>query len=142
MPEDSSREGAPAPDLESGDAEAIHEAKETVRSGAARETTLPAHLQHLPERERAQRLDLKKTFADQEHSLRQRYAGSILWILALQLFIADIVFVAFAWVGEDWQVSAGVMEVWLGATVVQVVGVVFVVTRHLFWNRDGNPAES
>jgi hypothetical protein len=139
MPEDSSREGAPEPG--SGDAEAIHEARETVRSGAARETTLPTHLQHLPERERAQRLDLKKTFADQEHALRQRYASSILWILALQLLIADVVFVAFAWAGADWKLSSGVMEVWLGATVVQVVGVVCVVTRHLFWNRDGSPAE-
>jgi hypothetical protein len=132
--------GDESPDLSAGDAGAIHEAKETVRSGSARETTLPAHLQHLPERERAQRLDLKKTFADQEHALRQRYAGSILWILALQLLIADLVFIAFAWAGEDWELSSGVMEVWLGATVVQVVGVVFVVTRHLFWNRDGSPA--
>jgi hypothetical protein len=33
-------------------------------------------------------------------------------------------------------VTPGVVEVWLVATVVQVVGVVAEVTRHLFPNRD------
>jgi hypothetical protein len=48
----------------------------------------------------------------------------------------------FAWVGADWDLPAGVIEVWLGATVVQVVGIVLIVTRHLFPNRDGKPALS
>jgi hypothetical protein len=119
--------------------DALREAKDTLRSGEARETTLPEHLRHLPERERAQRLGLKKVFADQEHDLRQRYANWIIGILAVQLLVADGVFVAFAWVGKDWALTPGVIEVWLGATVVQVVGIVLIVTRHLFPNRDGEP---
>jgi hypothetical protein len=47
--------------------------------------------------------------------------------------------VAFAWIGENWDLSSGVIEVSFGATVVQVVGIVFIVARHLFPNRDGGP---
>jgi hypothetical protein len=56
--------------------------------------------------------------------------------LGAQLFVADAIFVVFAWAGSGWDLTPGVMEVWLVATVVQVVGVAAVVTRHLFPNRD------
>jgi hypothetical protein len=68
------------------------------------------------------------------------YANGILAILGFQLLVTDAVFVAFAWAGEGWSLSPGVIEVWLGATVVQVVGIVLIVTRHLFPSRDGRPA--
>jgi hypothetical protein len=42
------------------------------------------------------------------------------------------VFITYAWVGHDWSVPAGVVQVWLGATFVQIVGVVIVITRSLF----------
>jgi hypothetical protein len=58
--------------------------------------------------------------------------------LGAQFLIADAVFVTFAWAGQGWELPPGVVEVWLAATVVQVVGVVAVVTRHLFPNRDGD----
>jgi hypothetical protein len=51
--------------------------------------------------------------------------------------IADGVFVAFAWVGQGWDLAPGVIEVWLAATVVRVVAVVAIVTCHLFPSRDG-----
>jgi hypothetical protein len=50
------------------------------------------------------------------------------------------VFVAFAWAGQDWHLSTAVIDVWLAATVVQVVGIVLVVTRNLFPDRDAKPA--
>jgi hypothetical protein len=103
-------------------------------------TSLPDHLIYLPERERVQDMDLRQLFADQEHALRQRYGVWILRLLGAQFLIADAVFVLFAWVGRRWEVPPGVIEVWLAATVVQIVGVVAVVTRHLFPNRDGRPA--
>ena len=56
--------------------------------------------------------------------------------------IADAVFVVFAWAGRGWELPPGVIEVWLAATVVQVVGVVAIVTRHLFPNRDGSEASA
>lgn len=99
---------------------------------------IPAEFRYLDEQERAQRISLKRLFAEQEHGLRQRYADWILRLLGAQFVVADAVFVAFAWVGRGWDLPPGVIEVWLAATVVQVVGVVAVVTRHLFPNRDGN----
>jgi thiosulfate reductase cytochrome b subunit len=117
-------------------ADALREAMQSVQSGAARTTTLPEHLRHLPERERAQELTLKQVFAQQEYDLRQRYAFWILIILGVQLLIADGVFIAFAQIGESWVLSPGVIQVWLAATVVQVVGIVLVVTRHLFPNKN------
>jgi hypothetical protein len=93
-------------------------------------------LARLREREKVQEIELRGQFAKQEHGLRQRYGEWILRILGVQLLVADAIFVAFAWIGVGWDLPAGVVEVWLVATVVQVVGVVAVVTRHLFPNRD------
>ena len=78
---------------------------------------------------------MKRVFAQLEHDLREQYATWILKILGAQLIVTDLVFLAFAWVGKDWDLSAGVIEVWLAATVVQIVGIVLVVTRHLFPDR-------
>jgi hypothetical protein len=103
-------------------------------------TALPQHLMHLAEQERAQDIRLKRLFAEQEHGLRQSYADWILRILGAQFLIADVVFVAFSWAGRRWNLPPEVIEVWLAATVVQVVGVIAIVTRHLFPNRDGRPA--
>lgn len=98
---------------------------------------VPEEFRFLDEQERVQGMTLRHLFAEQEHGLRQKYADWILWLLGAQFVIADAVFVAFAWAGRDWELSPGVIEVWLAATVVQVVAVVAIVTRHLFPNRDG-----
>jgi glutathione S-transferase len=98
------------------------------------------HLAHFAERERAQSLELRQLFAEQEHGLRQSYAEWLLWLLGAQFLIADAVFVAFAWAGRRWDLPPEVIEVWLASTVVQVLGVVAVVTRHLFPNRDERSA--
>jgi glutathione S-transferase len=99
---------------------------------------IPEEFRFLDEQERVQGLALRRLFAEQEHGLRQRYADRIHWLLGAQFVIADAVFVAFAWAGQGWDLPPGVIEVWLAATVVQVVGVVAVVTRHLFPNRDAD----
>jgi glutathione S-transferase len=108
--------------------------------GSAEVAPVPEHLMHLSEQEHAQDLELRQLFAEQEHGLRQSYGEWILWLLGAQFVIADLVFVAFAWVGRRWDLPPGVIEAWLAATVVQVVGVIAIVTRHLFPNRDGRPA--
>ncbi len=110
---------------------------EIVQADAAREARLPEKLRHLPERERALELELKQSFAEQEHALRERYATWILVVLAGQFLISDAVFVAYAWAGESWEIPAGVIQGWLAAMVIQIVGVAHVVTRHLFPSRDG-----
>lgn len=49
-----------------------------------------------------------------------------------QVLCADAVFVTYAWHGMHWRVPAAAIESWLAATVVQVIGVVLVITRSLF----------
>ena len=119
----------------------IGEVDETKVGISKHDPLLPKHLRHLTEREREQKLTLQRLFAEQEHGLRQSYAEWLLWLLGTQFLIADAVFVAFAWAGKRWDLPPGVIEVWLAATVIQVVGVIAIVTRHLFPNRDGRPAE-
>jgi hypothetical protein len=97
---------------------------------------IPERFRFLDEQERALGISLRQLFAEQEHGLRQKYADWIIWLLGAQFVVADAVFIAFAWAGMRWELSPGVVEVWLAATVVQVVGVVAVVTRHLFPARD------
>jgi hypothetical protein len=113
-----------------------------VQSDGAATSPLTGRLEHLEVQERAQELVLRRRFAEQEHGLRQNYADWIIRVLGAQLFVADAVFVALAWAGWNWELSSGVIEVWLAATVVQIVGVVAIVTRHLFPNRDGNEARA
>lgn len=112
-----------------------------VESDAAGQESLPLDqsekTRDLGHEERAQRLTLRRLFAEQEYGLRQKYADWIIWLLATQFVVADAVFVTFAWAGRNWDLAPGVVEVWLAATVVQVVGVVAIVTRHLFPGREG-----
>jgi uncharacterized membrane protein len=103
---------------------------------------LSERLAQLEEQEHAQELVLRRRFAEQEHGLRQSYADWIIRVLGAQLFVADAVFVVFAWAGWNWELSSGVIEVWLAATVIQIVGVVAIVTRHLFPNRDRGEASA
>jgi hypothetical protein len=86
---------------------------------------MPDGLRFLSEKER-----------EQDRRLKLSYATWLRRSLAIQLLIADAVFVAYAWAGRGWNLEPLVINVWLGATVVQVIGVVLVVTRHLFPQRD------
>jgi hypothetical protein len=102
------------------------EIKQALQSGSAREAKeLPPHLQNLSEQNQAQ-----------EIRLRRFYATWLLVGLGVELLIANTVFVLYAAVGKHWKLEAAVIDVWLGQTVVQVVGIVLVVTRHLFPDRD------
>jgi hypothetical protein len=118
------------------------EERDEIRPEERRPPEMPEEFRHLPELERAQGLTLQRMFAEQEFDLRQNYADWIIRVLGVQLFVADAVFVVLAWAGWNWELSSGVIEVWLAATVVQVVGVVAIVTRNLFPNRDGNEASA
>jgi len=110
----------PAADETEGDA-----LRELVRSGAAEP------VEKLPSS-----ADLAKQDKQQDIGLKGRYATVLLWLMGAQLAVTNGVFIAYAWVGRDWDVDRGVMQAWLTATVVQVIGVVLVVTRYLFPRRD------
>jgi hypothetical protein len=110
-------------------AAAAGEITKALQSEAAREATaLPLHLRHLHEHGERQDIELKKDYATWLKSA-----------LSLQLAAADVVFVLYAAIGKHWKLDPAVINIWLGATVVQVVGIVLVVTRHLFPVRDGQP---
>jgi hypothetical protein len=78
----------------------------------------------------------------QDISLKKKYADWLLGAVIGQLFIANAVFVTYAWAGKGWNLDAVVIDVWLGATLVQVIGVVTIVTRYLFPRRDGGADDS
>lgn len=139
-------------------AEVVAEGKvrEILEAGEGRPSAeLPKDLQHLPEKRVAQEIesarqegetkrerikqeiDAKSERDKQEIELRKTYARRLLLILTGQLLIADVVFWVFAEAGKNWDLSTAVINTWLGATVVQVIGVVTVVTLHLFPRRDG-----
>jgi hypothetical protein len=73
----------------------------------------------------------------QDIKLKKSYARTFLWLVSAQLAMADLVFIAYAWAGRGWNLPTSVIEVWLGATLVELIGVVLVVTRYLFPRRDG-----
>jgi nitrogen fixation/metabolism regulation signal transduction histidine kinase len=60
---------------------------------------------------------------------RRPYARSILIGLAIQVVIVDAMFAAYAIKGAHWAIPAATMNVWIGAGAIQVIGVVFCVTR-------------
>jgi hypothetical protein len=79
---------------------------------------------------------LDKQGKRQHMVLKAKYGNVLLWMMGVQLLVANGVFITYAWVGRHWDVESSVMQVWLAATVVQVIGVVAVVTRNLFPGRD------
>lgn len=121
-----------------GESQALTQLEENTAGQGSNGNRLPEDLQNLDERERVQAIEHRDLFVRQAHGLRQSYADWILRILGAQLLVADAVFVAIAWAGRSWDLTPGMTEVWLLAAVVQVVGVVAIVTRHLFPNRGGD----
>jgi hypothetical protein len=65
-------------------------------------------------------------------NLRDDYAKWFRRILAAQLAVADIVFIIYAWAGVGWDVPTAAISAWLGAVVIQVIGIVMVITKGLF----------
>jgi Na+/H+ antiporter NhaA len=135
-------EEPPSPPDDEGE-EGLKRLRELVRSAqerseaiakatrlAAGESAGPREVSELPY-SALQRRDLA-----QDIKLKKWYAIALLAGLGVQMAIADGVFIAYAQVGAHWNIDASVMQAWLSATVVEVVGVVFVVTRYLFPRRD------
>jgi hypothetical protein len=79
---------------------------------------------------------LKHADLQQDIMLRRRYARRMLQILGGELLFVNGLFFLYTWLGVHWKIPEGTMQVWLSATVVQVVGIVYVVTRYLFPRRD------
>jgi len=54
-----------------------------------------------------------------------------------QVVCADVVFVVYAARGVHWKIPTAAIDAWLAATVVQVIGIVLVITRSLFPTSNG-----
>jgi hypothetical protein len=67
------------------------------------------------------------------------YAKSLLGAMAVQLVIVDVAFGWYAF-ANHWHIPTAALNVWIGGTFAQVVGVVLVVAHYLFPNRDGKDA--
>jgi hypothetical protein len=77
----------------------------------------------------------KKTVAitrqQDENASRKVYSYGFALVLSVQLGIADAIFWIYG-ASNDWHVPGSTMDAWLGASVVQVIGIVLVITRYLF----------
>jgi hypothetical protein len=134
----------------SGQQAALQEVKAAIAAGKTTEVEPTDHLKFLPEQAQWQELQLKREFATQDlalkgnHSkqeiaLREMYAKGLFLILAIDLVFVNLLFWVYADKGAHWRVPDAVIQVWLASTVVQVVGIVAVVTRYLFPRRDKAP---
>jgi len=113
---------------------------ESTRAGEeTRSDDPPAEYRFLNEKRQVVELKILQDHADQDVALREKYAKWLLVILAAELVVVNSIFVAYAWAGKHWELPEGVIQIWLGATFVQIVGVVGVVTRYLFYRRDQSP---
>lgn len=70
--------------------------------------------------------------------LRKRVGNFALGAVTAELIVANTVFVVYAGVGEHWKLPTAAINVWLGATVVQVIGILYVIAHYLF-PRSGTP---
>ena len=77
----------------------------------------------------------EKREREQDITLKRWYAISLLVGLGAQILIVDVVLTLYAWKGVHWHIEPLISDVWLGATVVEVIAVVLVVTQHLFPSR-------
>jgi hypothetical protein len=62
------------------------------------------------------------------------YAYGALAAMALQVLIADVAFYLYGH-AYHWRIPVGAIQFWLGAIVVQVIGVVLVIAKSLFPDR-------
>jgi uncharacterized integral membrane protein len=110
-----------------------------LAKGSPAEEETPSEYQYLDEKRIVAELKILQDHAKQDIELREKYAAWLLIMLAIELAVVNVIFVAYAWAGERWHLPEGVIQIWLGATFVQVVGVVTVVTKYLFPRRDQAP---
>lgn len=85
---------------------------------------------------RSKHEDLERAELASRNVLRKGYGWSLLAILALQVAFVDWIFYKYANQGVDWRIEPVVMNVWLAATVVEVIGITTIVVRHLFPRRE------
>jgi hypothetical protein len=110
-------------------------------AGEAAETAAISNAQPAPtlEEHEAEKRRLANLKARQELGFGRVYAYGALVAMGIQVLIADGAFYIYGY-ENDWDIPASAIEVWLAATVVQVIGVVLVIARSLFPSAAGSKA--
>jgi hypothetical protein len=80
--------------------------------------------------------DLARREDEQDIGLKRLYAVALLLLIGVQVAFVDYIFYRYAKEGTGWKVDPVVMQAWLAATVIEVLGVVAIVVQHLFPRRD------
>lgn len=121
---------------------------DTLPGGQAAEVTKPAEVTQAQREAVLKALEgapavANLPFYEEERQERQQdivlkrwYAISLLIGLGVQILVVDFVLAMYAWKGVAWHIEPLISDLWLGATVVEVIAVVLVVTQHLFPRRD------
>lgn len=115
-------------------------ARDGVPAGEVTEADRLEVLNALPASTPVGKLDPTQQMHGQTLRLRGVYAWTFLGVLAAQMIVADVAFLLYAAWGVRWNVPPEVMTAWLSATVVEIVGVVYAVTRSLFPLSDARPS--
>jgi hypothetical protein len=82
-----------------------------------------------------------QTAADQAESdrkLRSKVSNRVFWAIIAQVLVADVGMFVYA-DHRHWEIAAGVVSSWLGATVIQVIAVALVIAKSLFPEGGVNP---
>ena len=69
--------------------------------------------------------------------LRKRVANGALIVMLVQIALADAGFYLYGH-GNGWHIPVAAIDGWLGATVIQIVSVVLVITGYLFPTRSAD----
>jgi hypothetical protein len=111
---------APVSELDPGQQGRVNEAAVLAAEAEARRAEANAE---------AVRIEAKQ--AEDDRLLRKNLADKVFKAGAIQVVVADVVFLVFAFV-QAWELEPSVISAWLGATVVQVIAVALVIARSLF----------
>lgn len=76
--------------------------------------------------------DLGRKSQETDLLLKRWLSVKIVRWMGRQLVVANILFVLYAWLGREWDVPAPAISAWLGATVVEIIGIVYIIARYLF----------
>lgn len=72
---------------------------------------------------------------EQDIALKKMYARWLLVAMSVQIGFANLGFFLYGGANR-WSIEPVVMQFWLPAAVVQVIGIVYVIARYLFPRRD------
>jgi hypothetical protein len=76
--------------------------------------------------------EIERVSRETDVALKRRYATRLLNMLRWQFIVTNAVFVIYAWAGVHWKIPDAVISSWFGATVIELVSMVGIVTAYLF----------